>query len=89
MCLNHRPYFSYFPKPYGEIALLFGEGTGSGKMLTCFRVLGRVTVALYSNKGMNKTGMYYILYILLCSIKIKSNFIYTVTSLVNTSAPIG
>ena len=38
---------SYFPKSYGEIALFFVEGTGSGKMITYFRVLGRVTVTVY------------------------------------------
>jgi len=36
---------SYFPKPYGEIPLLFVEGTGSGKN-AYFRVLGRVTAVL-------------------------------------------
>jgi len=38
---------SYFQKSYGEIALLFVEGTGSGKNANLLPVLGRVTAVLY------------------------------------------
>ena len=36
-----------FQNPMEKLHSFFVEGTGSGKMLTYFRVLGRVTVALY------------------------------------------
>jgi len=47
ICVNYRLYFEPFSKiqwrnPIGS------EGTGSGKMLTLFRVLGLVTAPLYS-----------------------------------------
>ena len=44
ICVNHRPYFKLFSKILWRNCIGFCR---SGKMLTYFWVLGRVTVALY------------------------------------------